>query len=107
LRQLLTAGFLMNAFNNNTTSTGLRGWWLSPPRAGMQRLIHPWAYRHLGRVEIAHVAGGALAAAFGVVCLWYGSYGWGAFFLALAALNLADGWWLLTIDPSREPEGST
>jgi hypothetical protein len=29
----------MNAPNDNTAAKGLRGWWLSPPRPGMQRLI--------------------------------------------------------------------
>ena len=32
----------MNAHNDNTAAKGLRGWWLSPPRPGMQRIICPW-----------------------------------------------------------------
>jgi len=34
------------------------------------------------------------------VCLAYGVNGWAAFFLAIAALNLAGGYWYLTIDRS-------
>jgi hypothetical protein len=90
----------MNAPNNNTAASRLRGWWFSPPRPGMQRLINPWAYRNLRFFGVAHVAGGSAAAAAGVVCLAYGVYGWAAFFLALGALNLAGGSWYLTIDRS-------
>ena len=43
------------------------------------------------------IAGGSVAAAAGVVCLSYGVYGWAAFFLMLAALNLAGGGWFVTI----------
>ena len=90
----------MNAPNDNTTPKGLRGWWLSPPRPGMQRLINPWEYRHLRFVGGARIVGGSAAAAAGVVCLSYGVYGWAAFFLILAALNLAGGGWFLSIDAS-------
>jgi hypothetical protein len=37
----------MNAPNHNTPAKGLREWWASPPRSGLQRLIIPWEYRHL------------------------------------------------------------
>jgi hypothetical protein len=43
------------------------------------------------------MAGGGVAAAAGVICLSYAAYGWAAFFLAIAALNLAGGYWYLTI----------
>jgi len=46
------------------------------------------------------IAGGSVAAAAGLICLSYGVYGWAAFFLVLAALNLAGGNWYLTIDRS-------
>jgi hypothetical protein len=81
----------MNAPNNNTARKGLRGWWLTPPRPGMQRLINPWEYRHLRVFGVTRIAGGSVAAAAGVVCLSYGVYGWAAFFLVLGALNLAGG----------------
>ena len=87
----------MNAPNDNTAAKVLRGWWASPPRTGMHRLINPWEYRHLRVVGGTRIAGGTVAASAGVVCLSYGVYGWAAFFLVLAALNLAGGYWFLTI----------
>ena len=82
----------MNAPNDNTAPKGLREWWLTPPRPGMQRLIYPYEYRHLRFFGVGRVAGGSVAAAAGVVCLSYGVYGWAAFFLAIGALNLAGGY---------------
>ena len=90
----------MNASNDNTAASGPRGWWQSPPRSGLQRLINPVAYRHLRAFGVLHVAGGSLAAAAGLICLSYGVYGWAAFFLVIAALNLGGGCWYLTIDRS-------
>jgi hypothetical protein len=87
----------MNVRNANTVPKGLRGWWLTPPRPGMQRLINPWEYRHLRVFGVTRIAGGSVAAAAGVVCLSYGAYGWAAFFLVIGALNLAGGYWYLTI----------
>jgi hypothetical protein len=87
----------MNATNDNTAAKDLRGWWASPPRSGVQRLIAPYEYRHLRVFGAGHIAGGSVAAAAGVVCLSYGVYGWAAFFLVVAALNLAGGSWFLTI----------
>jgi hypothetical protein len=91
----------MNVPNDNTAAKSLRGWWLSPPRAGLHRLINPWEYRHLRVSGVTRIAGGSVAAAAGVVCLSYGVYGWAAFFLVLAAPNLAGGYWYLTIDAER------
>jgi hypothetical protein len=76
---------------------GLRGWWLTPPRRGIYRLIAPWEYRHLRFFGVPRIAGGIVGAAAGVICLAYGAYGWAAFFLVVAALNLAGGSWYLTI----------
>ena len=90
----------MNAPNGNTFAKGLRRWWFTPPRPGLHRLIHPWEYRHLRPFGVAHIAGGSVAAAAGLICLSYGVYGWAAFFLVIAALNLAGGSWYLTIDRS-------
>ena len=87
----------MNAPKDKTTPKGLRGWWASPPRSGLQRLIIPWEYRHLRFYGVTRIAGGCVAAAAGLICLSYGVYGWAAFFLVLAALNLAGGSWFLTI----------
>jgi len=66
----------------------------------MQRLINPIAYRHLRFFATAHMAGGAIQAAAGLICLSYGVYGWAAFFLLIAALNLGGGFWYLSIDRS-------
>ena len=87
----------MNAPDDNTAPKGQRGWWASPPRTGMQRLIVPYEYRHLRASGVTRIAGGSVAAAAGVVCLSYGVYGWAAFFLVLGALNLAGGYWYITI----------
>ena len=87
----------MNTANDNVARKGLRGWWASPPRPGMQRLIVPWEYRHLRVFGVGRIAGGSIAAAAGVVCLSYGVYGWAAFFLVVGALNLGGGSWYLTI----------
>jgi len=75
----------------------LREWWSSPARSGMQRLIAPPEYRHLRAFGVTRVAGGGVAAAAGIVCLTYEVYGWTAFFLVIAALNLAAGYWELTM----------
>ena len=91
----------MNAPSDNTAAKGLRGWWASPPRSGMQRLIVPYEYRHLRFFGVGRIAGGSAAAAAGVICLSYGVYGWAAFFLVLAALNLGGGSWYLTINRSE------
>ena len=90
----------MNAPNDNTAPKGLRGWWQTPPRPGMQRLINPWEYRHLRAFGLTRIAGGSVAGAAGVICLSYGANGWAAFFLAIGALNLAGGSWYITIDRS-------
>jgi hypothetical protein len=74
----------------------MRGQWLSP-RPGIYRLVPPWVYRHPRFFGAGHIAGGSVAAVAGLICLSYGVYGWGAFFLALGALNVAGGSWYLTI----------
>jgi hypothetical protein len=38
----------MRAPNDNTAAKGLRGWWPTPPRHGMRRLVNPWAHCQLG-----------------------------------------------------------
>lgn len=56
----------MNAANDNTARKGLRGWWLSPPRPGPQRLINPWDYHHLRVFGVMRIAGGIVLAGIGV-----------------------------------------
>jgi hypothetical protein len=97
-------GHLMNASNDKPTARGLRGWWLSPPRSGMQRLISPWEFRHLRLFGGTRVAGGSIAGFAGLICLSYGVYGWAAFFLVLAVLNLAGGGWFLSIARSARAQ---
>src|SRR5690242_13963849 len=58
-------------------------------------------YRHIGPLGVTRIAGGSFAAAAGLICLAYRVYGWAAFFLLLGALNLAGGYWYLTIARSR------
>jgi hypothetical protein len=91
----------MNAPHDNTAARRLRRWWLTPPRPGLQRLIHPWEYRHIRAFGIIRVAGGTIATAAGLVCLAYAAYWWAAFFLVIGALNLAGGYWYLSIVRSR------
>ena len=93
----------MSAPNDDTAPKGLRGWWASPPRSGMQRLIVPWEYRHVRGFGVTRIVGGSVAAAAGFVCLSYGVYGWAALFLVLGALNLAGGCWYISIARSTPP----
>ena len=90
----------MNAPDDNTAANRLRRWWFTPPRPGWQRLINPWEYRHIRTFGVIRIAGGSVAAGAGLICLAYGVYGWAAFFGILGALNLAGGYWYLTIDSS-------
>jgi hypothetical protein len=92
----------MNAPDDDPAPDGLRGWWASPPRSGMQLLINPWEYRHLRAFGVTRIAAGSVAAGAGLICLSYGVYGWAAFFLVIGGLNLAGGSWYLTIDRSAD-----
>ncbi len=90
----------MDAPNDNTAARGLRGWWLSTPRSGTHLLINPMEYRHLRAFGAMRIFGGTVAAGAGLVCLAYEADGWAAFFLSIGALNIAGGYWYLTIDRS-------
>lgn len=87
----------MNTFNGSTVVKGLREWWLSPPRSGLHRLISPWEYRHLRVYGGVRIVGGSVAATASVICFSYRVYRWAAFFLVIALLNLAGGYWYITI----------
>jgi hypothetical protein len=98
----------MNAPNDNTAPRGLRGWWASPPRSGMRRVIAPWEYRHLRAWARVRIASGIALAGLGAITLSFGgndlkTYGWTAAFLAAAAAHLSFAQWELTIARS-EPE---
>ena len=95
----------MNASANGSAAHGLRAWWLTPERPGIQRLINPWEYRHLRVFGAMRVGGGVIAGAAGLICLGYGALGWAAFFLVLGALNLAGGWWYLSVARSAAARG--
>ena len=101
----------MNAPNDDITAKSLRGWWLSPPRPGMHRLISPWEYRHLRACGAARLAAGGFQLGIGLVLVSFGrSAGTdqerrkmrrlSAWFLVPAALNLAGGYWYVTIASS-------
>jgi hypothetical protein len=92
----------MHAPMDNTAPRGLRGWWASPPRSGMQRLISPWEYRHLRAWAGVRMAGGFVLVGLGAVTLSFGgndpkTYGWTAFFLAVAAAQFSFAYWELAI----------
>jgi hypothetical protein len=87
----------MSAPSGSNGPGGLGGWWRSPPRSGLRRLINPWEYRHLRFSGGMRIVGGLVTAVAGVICLSYSAYGWAAFFLVLAALNLAGGYWYLSL----------
>jgi hypothetical protein len=92
----------MNAPNGDTAPKGLRGWWASPPRSGMQRIIAPWEYRHLRGFARVRIAAGVVLAGLGAVTLVGGSFttvavGWAMLFLAAAAGSFAWAAWDLAI----------
>jgi hypothetical protein len=100
----------MNAHNDNTAPKGLRGWWSSPPRSGIRRIISPWEYRHLRGFAGLRIAAGSVLAGLGVITLAFGgndwkTYGWTLLWLALAAAQVSFAYWLLTIARS-EPAGT-
>lgn len=69
----------------------------APSRTGMRRVLPPWEFRHLRTWAGARIAGGIVLVGLGTLMLAYGSYGWAALWLVLAALALAGGYWELTI----------
>ena len=92
----------MHAPNDNTAPRGLRGWWSSPPRSGMRRIIAPWEYRHPRAFAHMRIVAGIVLAGLGVVTLVGGSFtaaavGFGVLFLAAAAASFAWAAWDLAI----------
>jgi len=99
----------MNAPDDDTAPKGLPGWWASPARSGMRRIISPWEYRHLRFWVGVRIGGGTVLVGLGLVTLVFGgndwkTYGWTMSFLTAAAANLAYGRWELTIARSTVPE---
>jgi len=67
-------------------------------RPVLQRiLIRSWEYRHLRFWAALRIVGGIMLAFCGVATLSVNAYGWTALFLVPAALNLAFGYWEITI----------
>jgi len=98
----------MNAPNDTTAPRGLRGWWASPPRSGMRRMIAPWEYRHPRAFARVRIAAGIVLAGLGTVTLVGGSFtakaaGWAMLFLAAAAGSFAWAAWDLAIARSASP----
>jgi len=52
---------------------------------------------------LTRLVGGLVAAAAGAVCLAYAAYGWAAFFVVIGLLNLAGGYWYVTVARSAAP----
>ena len=95
----------MDAPHDNTARGGLRRWWASPQRSGLQRVISPWEYRHLRGWAGVRIASGTAMVGLGAVTLSFGgndpkTYGWTAFWLALAAAQFSFAYWELTITRS-------
>jgi hypothetical protein len=101
----------MNASNGITAAKGLRGWWASPPRPGLERPISPWEYRHLRASGVTRAAAGGVQLGIGLVLLSLGRsagtdqerrnmYRLSAWFLVPAAANLAGGYWYVAIASS-------
>ena len=99
----LRRGHPMNAPNGNIAAKGLRGWWLTPPRPGLHRLISPWEYRHLGVSGVTRAAAGGFQLGIGLVLLSLGRkagtdqerrkcYRWSAWFLVSAAASFLGGY---------------
>jgi hypothetical protein len=99
----------MHAPNDNTAPKGLRGWWASPPRSGMQRIIWPFVYRHLRAFARVTIAAGIVLVGLGAVTLVGGSFttaavGFAMVFLAGAALSFATAAWFLAIARSASTQ---
>jgi hypothetical protein len=97
----------MYTATNDTASRGLRGWWTSPPRSGLQLIISPIEYRHLRAFGRVRIASGIILTGLGTLTLSFGgkdrkTYGWASWFLAGAAANLSYGYWELSI--TSEPD---
>jgi hypothetical protein len=82
---------------------GLRGQWPAPARRGIRRLVPPWVYRHPRLFGVGHIVGGGVAGVAGLICLSYAVYGWAAFFLVIGAVDVAGGFWYLSIARSAPP----
>jgi hypothetical protein len=98
----------MYASHDSTAPTGLRGWWASPPRSGLQRIISPPEYRHLRGFAGIRIAAAAALVGLAVVTRSLGgndwpAYAWTAWWLVLATAQFSHGAWDLAIDRTAAP----
>ena len=77
----------MNAPNDKT----------APSRSGMQRLITPWARRHLRAIAAVRFAVGIFLTGLGAVMVSRGAYGLAVLPLAGAAVHFSWGSWQLIL----------
>ena len=96
----------MHTPNDNTAQKGLRGWWASPPRSGLQRVIAPWEYRHLRGWAGTRLVSAGVLTGLGLVTLSFGgndwkTYGFALIFLAAAAAHFSFAFWELSIARSQ------
>jgi hypothetical protein len=98
----------MQARHDNAALGGPRGWWASPPRAGLRLVISPWEYRHLRAWAGVRLTSAVVLTGLGALTVTRGgndakTYGWTTAFLAVAAANFAYASWELSI--ARSPAG--
>ena len=95
------------AIDNTACPKGRRAWWyLLRMIAASDACSRHSRYRHARVFGVTRIVASVVAAAAGIgVRLSYGvKYGWAAFFLAVGALNLACGYWDLTIARSASAQ---
>lgn len=96
----------MKTRNDNRAPRGLRGWWMSPPRSGLQLIISPPEYRHLRGCAQLRIAGGTVLACLALIVLGAGgsdakTYVWTMVFLVPAVAHMAFASWELRIARSH------
>lgn len=79
---------------------------MTPPRAGMERIISPWEYRHPRRWATVRAVAGVVLVGLGLTTLAFGgsdsaTYIWTLAFLAAGAADLAFARWLQRIARSQ------
>ena len=75
----------------------------SPTRTGLRRVIARYEFRRLRTFARVHLGAGVFLILCGALTAAVGGYGWAAFFLAIAAVNLAYGFWEIRIVRSTVP----
>ncbi len=101
----------MNAPGDKPAPKGLLGWWATPPRTGMRRVLAPWVYRRPRPWARVCIVAAFVTVGLGAVTLVFGgndsaTYEWTAFWLVLAVAQSSFAWWLLVIARSTpaDPE---